>query len=287
MISLNGKAFIKRYLAGQASAIAQCISWGIGDKVEAAGDYIMHFESGRADITLTSYDFVNDVIIFKAVLPDDYSGKIYEIGLWSMNENPNAGNYSSKVLASFDSVSEVWVKSSDGSAALYSPNHARLGDDSLTVTPDAGQTTSFILNDLVLDLSGNSGADVFKFAYFIGSDAPVMAPATITFKFRTDASNYYYYTVTDPAAGYRIDQLLKGNASVVGTPTWAMITGIEISVKADAAGPSLVDFDGIRIEDTDTVNPDYCLVSRKVLATPYTKIDGQTQEIEFSLKVNV
>lgn len=285
MITLNGKTYIKRYLAAQVPSIGSCIAYGLGTSPAAAGDSGMHFEMGRADVTLTSYDFTNDRVIFKATLPDTAGGEIHEVALWSTNENSQAGNFSSKLLASFDSDSETWVNNVDGTPALYSTEGARIGADALNVTPAAGQTVGFILNDLVLDLSGNSGADVFKFAYNVGlSSTP---PASITVRFRTDSANYYYYVIATPGTGYHIDSLLKGNALVNGTPNWSSIIGIEIIVVAGAAGAADVDFDGIRIEDTDSVNPDYVMIAREVLATPYVKVEGQSQEVEFSLKVYV
>lgn len=288
MITTNGKVYIKRYLAAQVPTIAQSIAFGLGGASESAADSTLQFEIGRGDVTITSYDFSADKVIFKAVLPEDLSGKIYEVGLFSQTENSLAGNFSSKLIASFDSGTEVWVDSSSGGAAVYtlattSSTFPRLGGDSLKAAPAASQTQGYVLNDLNIDLSGNSGADVFKFAYNVSG----VVPDSVTIRFRTDASNYYYFTQNTPSAGYHIDTLLKGNALVQGTPTWSSITGIEVVVVAAAGGSAVVDFDGIRIEDTDTVNPDYVLVSREVLSTPYEKVEGKTQEIEFSLVVSV
>lgn len=282
MISNNGKVYIKRFLAGQVPAIAGCVAYGLGGAAENAADTALQFEIGRAPITVVSYDFVTDKVIFKAVLPDDFSASIYEVALFSQMENPTAGNFGSKVLASFDSDSENWTDSTTSAPGTYSTTTARIGGDSLRLAPAASATQGFVLNDILFDLSGNSGSDLIKLAYNTSSNA-----SSVVIRFRTDASNYYSFTTATPTAGYRIDTFSKGNAVVTGTPSWANITGIEVRVTATAGGTATVDFDGVRIEDTDTVNPEYVMVSRELLSVPFTKTAGKTQEVEFSLGVSV
>lgn len=282
MITTNGKIYVKRYLAGHVPAIATCIAYGIGRKAEAAGDQSLEFEIGRAEVTLTSYDFVNDRLIYKAVLPDSLTANVSEVALYSQMENPVAGNFASKVLASFDSLSENWTNVADNTPGGYTAVNARIGGDSLAVTPGANSSAGFVLNDVLYDLSGNSGADIFKFAYNVGSNV-----SAVQVRFRTDASNYYYYNIASPSAGYKIESYAKGNALVAGTPDWSTINSIEVRVNATTGGAASVEFDGIRIEDTDTINPDYVMVARDVIATPFTKVQGRTQEVEFSLGVTV
>lgn len=283
MITDDGRIYIKRYLAAQVPSIAACIAVGIGGTAESAAHTSLQFEMERAEVSLTSFDFLNDRVVFKAILPDDLSGKIYEVALFSQMENPVAGNFTSKIIATFDSDSEEWTKDTDGSAATYTTANARIGGDSLSLTPAASTTVGFVLNDILYDLSGNSGSDVVKLAYNAGANV-----SALTIRFRTDASNYFSYATTGPAAGYRIDTFTKGSATITGTPSWDNITSIEVRVTATAGiGGAAVDFDGIRIEDVDTVNPEYVMVSRELLSSPFLKEEGKVQEIEFSLGVSV
>lgn len=282
MITADGRVYTMRYLAGQVPAIGTCIAYGIGGSAESTTDTSLQFEVGRADVVLSSPDFINNRIIYKAVLPDDFSAKVYEVALYSQLENPVAGNFGSKVLASFDSDSETWTDASTAAAGTYSTTNARIGGDSLRLAPAASGTAAFVLNNVLFDLSGNSGSDVFKLAYQVGSNV-----SSVQVRFRTDASNYYSFTLTTPSAGYRIDTFSKGNAVVTGAPSWDSITGIEVRVVATAGGAATVDFDGIRIEDTDSINPEYVMVAREVLSTQFIKTEGKTQEIEFSLAVSI
>lgn len=282
MITTNGRLYAIRYLAGHVPAIGSCIAYGIGGSAENVNDTALQFEIGRAEVVLASPDFVNNRIIYKAVLPDDFSAKVYEVALFSQLENPLAGNFGSKVLASFDSDSETWTDASTAAAGTYSNTNSRIGGDSLRLAPAASSTAAFVLNDVLFDLSGNSGSDIFKLAYQVGSNV-----SSVQIRFRTDASNYYSFTLTSPGAGYRIDSFSKGNAVVTGSPSWENITGIEVRVVATSGGAAVVDFDGIRIEDVDTVNPEYVMVARDLLSTQYVKTEGRTQEIEFSLAVSI
>ena len=132
MITTEGKTHIKRYLAGFVPSIAQSLAFGIGDKAEAVGDTRLHFEADRVDIALTSYDFVNDRLVFKASFPTDFEGTIYEVGIFSSAINEVAGEFGSRLLASFDSASEEWLDATSGAAGTYfTGTTSRIKPDSL------------------------------------------------------------------------------------------------------------------------------------------------------------
>jgi hypothetical protein len=243
----------------------------------------LDFEVGRSDVMLVSYDFVNNKLIFKAEIPDDYSGKVYEAGLYSLPENVAAGEFQSRMLTSFDSATEAWADATTGTAGTFNSTNTRLGADSLRHTPSASTTKVDTMTALNLDLSGYSAADKFTVALNAGNTNT----SSVKLLFLTDASNYYTVTMGAAASGYQVLSVAKSTAVATGTPTWANITEMRVSTTSGAGGASQVDYDGVRIEDTDTLNADYVLVSRELLASPYTKVDGMTQEIEFSLDVNV
>lgn len=277
MITVNGKLQIKRYLAKQATDIARSISIGIGPVAESSGHTALQFEIGRADIALVSYDYVNNKLVFKSSIPQEMSGKIYEVGLWSSPTSTAAGSYTSRLLTTFDSSGEIW------STGSYQTANARIGVDSLRLTPAASATVVTALTDSFVDLSGNSGADVFTIAYYNGN-ANV---ANFKVRLKTDNSNYYTITVTSPSTGYQISTVAKSAAVATGNPSWADITSIEVEVVAGAGGSASIDFDGIRIEDTDTIDPNYVMVSRELLGAPVTKVAGRVMDIEFSLPVTI
>lgn len=274
MISTDGKTFIKRALTG--AGFARSLAVGVGPKAEAVGDTALNFEIARVDITLVSYDFVNGRVVFKGALPPNLSAKIYEVGLWSQLSNIAAGEYYSRALASFDST-ELW------SVGTFQVTNARVGIDALRLAPTTSATSTSLWTDLFLDLSGNSGADKFSVAFFNGN----ANAASVKFRFKTDASNYYTFSIATPPTGYQVTQIAKSTATLTGTPSWASITSMEVEVVAGAGGAAAVDFDGIRIEDVDTLNPDYIMVSRELLAAPVTKTAGRAMDVEFYLPVTV
>jgi hypothetical protein len=277
VITTKGKQHIKRYLAHQVGDIARSISIGAGALAENVAHTALQFETGRADIILVSYDYVNNKIVFKTTLPQEMSGKIYEVAIWSQNQSTSAGEFTSKLLTTFDSAGEVW------SAGSFQTDNARLGIDALRFTPAASATVVGALNDLFIDLSGNSGADQFSIAYYNGN-ANV---ANFKVRFKTDNANYYTIQVTSPATGYQISTVAKSAATATGNPSWASISTIEVEVVAGSGGAAAIDFDGLRIEDTDTIDPNYVMVAREVLVTPVTKVAGRVMDIEFNLPVTV
>lgn len=277
MITTDGKLFIKRYLAGNVSNIAKSIAIGAGPKAEAVGDTSMHFEIARANVTLVAYDYVNDKLIFKGSIPQEFAGKIYEVGIWSSVANTAAGEFTSRLLTTFDSNNEVW------STGTFQTTNARIGINSLRLAPLASATATSALTTLFLDLSGNSGADKFSIAYFNGN----AFVSSLRVRFKTDASNYYTISVATPSTGYQVSTVTKSAAVATGAPNWNNITSMEVEVVATSGGAAAVDFDGVRVEDVDTLNPEYVMIARELLASPVTKVEGRVQDIEFSLPVSV
>src|SRR5690242_12536399 len=103
MITTDGKTHIKRYMAGWVPAIGRSIAFGIGATSETAGDKTLNLEIATTPVALTTYDFVNDKLIFKSSLPEDLVAEIYEVGLWSLEQNPSAGEYGARLISTFDS----------------------------------------------------------------------------------------------------------------------------------------------------------------------------------------
>lgn len=277
MITTQGIPHIKRYLAGSVPRIVGSLALGVGSSSEVVGSTLLDFEVVRADVTLSSYDASTDRIVFKATIPEDFIGTVYEVGAWSMSADAVAGDYASRSLVTFESALETWTN------ATFSATAARVGIEALQHTPAASATSTSQMTDIVYDLSGYSSADKFSFAYNVAN----ANTSNVQFRFMTDASNYYTFSLGTQTAGYKIVTATKGTATVTGTPSWGNITEIDVITTSGAGGASAVSFDGVRLEDTDTINPNYLLVARKVLATPFTKTEIMAQDVEFALGVTV
>lgn len=277
MITDKGEVHIKNYLAHEVSVLANAVAVGLSDTAAAGTDTHLGFEVIRAYTTSSSYDFDNNRIVFKATLPSDYVGQVREVGLWYSPLNTNQDDFVSKPITSFNQATDVWT------AGTWDSTNTRIGADSLRLAPAVSATVTATQNDIKMDLSGYSSADKFLVAYHVGNGNT----ASVVVRFKTDSSNYYQYTISTPTAGYKVSSLTKGAAVVTGSPTWENITTLEVATTSTAGGSSTVDFDGIRVEDTDTVNDGHILVARKVLSVPENKIHARTQDVEFSLAVNI
>lgn len=277
MITDRGKSFIKRYLANQSGALVGAMSVGIGNAPVVSTDERMQFEFARVPVIVTDYDFTNDELIFKSTLPEEVGGTIYEIGLWTDEVNSGPGNQESRLLTSFDSDTEDW------SVETFATGNTRIGDDSLILTPAASGTSTSVLTGISLDLVDFTSLDTFILAYYVGN----ANAANVTIRLRTDSSNYYEFTITNPTAGYKFASFQKGMANVVGSPEWFDINEIEVSTTAGAGGAASVQFDGLRIEDVDSLSPEYGLIARFVLQSSIVKAEGTVQDIEYALPVNI
>lgn len=264
MITTQGKAIIFRYLAGNLPRIAESIAIGIGSSAENVNDTILDFEAERVSVTLVSADIVNDKLVFKGTIPQEYVGTIYEVGLWYGNPQTLGG---SSIIVEFDSDTEAW------STPTWNTALARIGTDALQVAGGASST----LSDIALDLSVFSDADFMSVAY--NADAAI---GNIVIRFSTDVSNYYEYSFT-AATGYEIKTMGKAAFTATGTPDWADITSITVS----ATGTGNAVFDGIRAEDADTISTDYALVARSVLVSPKVKSSDTEMDIEYALEITI
>jgi hypothetical protein len=272
MITTNGRNIIQRYLARQVPTIGGSIAVGIGSTASTLSDATLNYEALRVPVSLTSFDPVNQRIIFKATLPSDLAGTYYEIGLYS-------GVFDSSIstqMLSFDPSIEAW---SGGSLTTL---NSRMGVNSLRLTAAASATTTALLSSVFYDLSGFYDTDVFKIAF--NADANT---ATVRLRLRYDASSYYEYSIT-PTTGYNVTSFLRSAMTKTGTTVaWNNITSVEIAVIAKAAGTTNVDFDSLRIENVNVPVIDNLLVARSVLGTPQSKTNVSPMDVEYALDVNI
>jgi hypothetical protein len=274
LLTTQGKRAILSYLAQRGVSIGRAISVGTGSTPATVDDESLEFEFLRSPITSVSPDYINGKIIFKTVIQPAVSGSIYEVGLFSQVDA--GGFYGSRLITSFDQASEAW-----SNADWTSPNK-RIGNDCLRLSATASGSSTSGLSGIYLDLSGYSVADAFLIAATASANV-----ANVKLQFLNTVTDYFEWTLTGWTAGYNVKGFGKSQATPVGNPTWDAITGINLIVNATAGGTAIVDFDGLRIEDKDTVNPDYYLISRSILVTPIVKSPDSPLEIEYTLEVDI
>jgi hypothetical protein len=101
------------------------------------------------------------------------------------------------------------------------------------------------------------------------------------------SSNDYYEATITPASGtgYKLSSsvlLSTALASSTGSPDPTNINQVGIIITPTASNTTSVGMDGLRINDEDTFDPIYGIISRSVV-TPLTKSAGRTVDVEYRL----
>jgi len=257
-----------------------------GGNVSSDVDTRLGFEIYRTPVSLGSTDIQiqNETttysIIYKATIPQDVSGVISEIGLYpSLRTSSNS--YDSKFIADFDKYFD-WIDLNN-----YSPETstvgAKVGGNVLTMISNGSSSNEYKSN-ISLDLEGYSNQDSLTIAYY-KEDTNLNK---ITLKFYSSDSDYYYIDITpESGTGYKISSeinlsTLFGN--IVGSPSKSEIIKIGVGIVPNSSTSTSVGIDSLRINDEDTFDPLFGLLSRTILSSPYlTKMAGRQIDIEYRL----
>jgi hypothetical protein len=286
-----GKRYLTNVIAGNVNAISKEVAIGIDSTTATANDSRLGFEFYRTEVTLSSTDIQQDGLdsnsqpaftysaIFKTTIPQDISGIIKEIGLYpSLKTGTN--NYDSRFISDFSNPAD-WVDTL-GSPAQEVTLNARIGDFLVGMSSNNNAANEYKTNAL-LDLSGYSSADTLTIAYR-QYDSNL---SSFRIKFYTTDTDYYYAQISSSTTGDKIAEVSMNTlfSNTVGTPQKNNITKIGILI-TPSSGISQVFFDGIRINDEDTFDPVYGLISRSILSTPLTKLNGRQVDIEYKLDLS-
>lgn len=304
MITKFGKRFLTSYLAGNNNLLSKELAFGIGStSANAKGNdtrldfefYRVPVELSSIDISQTGVDLDGDPVfeysvIYKSTIPQDISGVISEIALYPGNRQ-SINNYDSKFITSFTNnfnwfsgsenpTSQSNAQDSSGSYTFLS----KIGDTMVRVDATSGSTKEYTNSLVSYDISGYSVNDTIAIAYK-KADNNV---SKIRVKFYSSDLAYYYVDFT-PASGtgdkvqsLSLNNLFSNYTASPNLPDPSSITKIGVEVTA-TGGDSTVYFDGIRINDEDTFDPAYGMISRSVLSTPLIKKPGRPVDIEYKL----
>ena len=291
-ITVYGKRFITSLLAGINTSSTKDIAIGIAgssDYAVADTNTRLGFEFYRTPVILSSIDTVSSyVAVYKGIIPTDTVGIISEVGLYP-GTRISVNNYDSKFLSDFED-SAIWYTSINTNPDELTSPSPRIGSKVLEFkfeTADTSNTTrEYKYNVGQLDLSGYSAKDSLSLAY----NRETTNLASLKVKFYSSSGNYYYGTFT-PSAGTG-DKITSVDMSDIfsntsGTPIASSIStiGIELT-RTSAASQAIAYMDGLRINDEDTLDPNFGLISRSALATPITKTLGRAIDIEYKLTLD-
>jgi len=290
IITKFGKRFITNFLAGRVSFNEKTIAIGIDETPATVNDtrlgmefYRMPVEFGSTDIStidgVSSYS-----VVYKSTLPQALAGRVYEIGLYPQN-TISLNNFDSKFLASFDNQLD-WYDSSQSNPDYITVN-SRIGENVLELISDMDGPKEYFINIPSTDFSGYSTNDTVRFAYYQND----LNLESIKIALYSSSSEYYSASFTvGGSVGYHLSDNVSFseflNNPSGSSPNISDITKIGISVYPAAGEQTSIGADGLRMNDEDTFNPVYGLISRSVLETPLLKIAGRQVDVEYRLDLS-
>jgi hypothetical protein len=298
MLTKFGKRLLTSYIAGIADFGRKDIAIGIANNSDytlADTNSRLGFEFFRLPVTLGSIDIQSDnaggytyVAVYKATIPQDISGTISEVGLYPA-ERTSLNSYDSKYLSDFENVLD-WTNSLGGNPALIDSTvlTPRIGDFTAEFRFDSGDSTNTTREYKTatgsLDISGYSVNDSITLAFNRNNTNS----SNIKIKFYSSDTDYFYGNIdlTTLSTGNYIKEISLADvfANMSGSPDATNISfiGIEIT-RASTGSNAIVYMDGLRINDQDTFDPTYGMVSRSILNQPIIKLSGRPIDIEYRL----
>lgn len=291
MITLYGKRFLTNYFAGNISSSAKDMVFGIDSTAASQQDTRLGFEFYRVPVEFGGTDIYTDnntikyFVIYKAVLPVDLAGTIKEVGIYP-SRKISFNSFDSKFISDF-SESFEWSDSDDGFNPPTSTTGALIGENLLSMQSGVGTEKTYINEISETDFSGYSVNDTLKLSYYKNDDN--LDKIKIRF-YSSDTAYYEVEIVDDSGTGSRLSQDIPISTLLAGAnsenPNISKINKIGVAVVPKSGLQTVVGMDGLRINDEDSFDPTYGLISRKVLSSPLIKIPGRLVDVEYRMELN-
>lgn len=289
VITKFGKRFFTNILAGKIENQLKDIAIGIDSTSATVNDTRLGFEFYRTPVVLSSTDIqtVENVttysVVYKVTLPQDIAGIISEIGLYPQTRS-SLNNYDSKFISDFSNYLN-WIDSSQTNP-LVTESNSKIGPVLLTMTSGSGSSNEYTSSIQPMDISGYSVNDSIRLAYY-KNDTRL---SNIKIKLYSSDTDYYSFDIT-PASGtgYKLSNDISLSSlftDPTGSPDKTQINKIGIVIDPTSGNTTTVGMDGFRINDEDTFDPIFGLISRSVLGTSLTKLAGRQVDIEYKLDLS-
>lgn len=292
MITKFGKRFITSYLANGLNFNEKDIAIGIGSQAATVNDTDMQFEFYRSGVFLGSPDIQTNTatglttysVVYKTTLPTDVEGVISEIGIFPSASAQNT-DYSSRYISSFEDTT-LWKDSSGNQPTKVFTPTPKIGSSYFSVSATSGQSKYYSL-DTIFDISGYGVEDRISIAFY-QTDLNL---DYVYVKFYSSPTNYKEIRFSGTTSiGNKIltsslSEIFNSSYSSTGSTDFSNITKIEVGIKAKSSGATNILLDGLRLNDDDSYNTQYGLISRSVLSTPIVKTLGVEMDIEYKINL--
>jgi len=283
MITQFGKRFLTNFVAGNVSFSKKDMAIGISNQTEYALENTnsrLGFEFYRLPVQFGAIEIDTTVTpntytaVYSASLPADLAGKINEIGIYPGTRS-SSNNFDSKFITDFELPFD-WTPTPSIDQTNY-----RVGNSSLTFSSDGILPQEYKSVIELIDISGYSSFDTISFSFKANNSYL----SNIKLRLYSSPSDYLEMIFDEYSQGYNIKNKLFSDFVSVGSPDKSNITSFGIVVTPTDSSTSIV-ADGLRINDEDTFDPLYGLVSRKVLDSELEKIAGKELIIEYKLDLS-
>ena len=269
IITKFGKRFLTNTIAGNVSNLKKDIAVGIDYTTATENDTRLGFEFYRIPVFFGSSDIqtVEGVstysVIFKTSISQDVEGHINEIGLYP-SDRSSINNFDSKFLTDFSNYLD-WTDE-DLFKADYSTNNPRIGNNLIVMQSDGSASNEYFYNISPIDLSGYSVNDTLRLAY----NKLDSGLSSIKIKFYSSDTQYFQYQINETSSlGNTITSDISMSLIYSGAsnpaPDKSSINKIGITITPSGSDTTYVGFDGLRINDEDTFDPFFGLISRSVV----------------------
>jgi hypothetical protein len=292
VITKFGKRFLTNLIAGNVNFDKKDIALGIGETSATVNDTRLEFETYRLPVIFGSTDIQTSEgvttysVIYKTTLPVDVAGRITEVGLYPSTRS-SIINFDSKFISDFNSYLE-WFDES-GLHPDVDPDYARIGNDLVLMQSNSGEAQEYISNVPGIDISGYGVSDTFQLAYY-KYDTNLNS---IQIRFYSSDTDYYYFTPTVASGtGYKLSSDIPLSELITsGSPDKRSIVKIGVVLTPTGSTTTEVGMDGLRVNDEDTFDPIFGIISRSILLdslgnpNPLNKIAGRQVDIEYKLDI--
>lgn len=293
-----GKRFLTSYLAGSTNFNEKDIAIGIGGTSIDGGTATdvnntqLDFELYRSAVNLGTIDIQTNsitgestyAVVYKTTIPNDVVGTISELGLFNTQTQGNT-DYSSRYISTFEN-NLYWLDDAGSPAQTVSTPTPLIGSLWFKLNPSASQSSKYTINT-TFDLSGYSTNDSLTLAF----NQQDLNLDYVFIRFYSSSNAYYEGRfMAKSTTGNKLIKLslndLYNSGRNVGSPDPTSITQISIGAVAKSSGATTVLLDGLRVNDEDTFNTIYGMISRSVLTTPIVKKLGISTDIEYRIGLN-
>jgi len=297
VITKFGKRFLTNFIAGNIPSLSKDMAFGIDGTSATENDTRLGFEFYRTPVLFGSTDIQTSTtgtppvttttysVVYKTTIPQDVVGEIYEVGLYP-SIRTSINNFDSKFVTDFDNISD-WLDSSSSNPISSSSNY-RIGGNVLTMSALSNSSNTYKATIPTIDMSGYSTADTIRIAYY-RADTNL---ATIKVRLYSEDSKYYEATITPSAGiGYKISDNIPLSTFFSGAtspaPDITNINQVGIVITASSGGSTAVGLDGLRINDEDTFDPIFGMISRSSNSSPIiSKVAGRPVDVEYRLDLD-